>query len=124
MQWMGIWNHHEPVTIALADPDFDSQLKAWVTLLGNKPYHYAVVEAPKLLAHQCGAHIRYLNHFIWMGIWNHQQPVTTALVDLDFESWLTSSWVTLLGSKPYHYAVFEARKSYQCICIKSHLLLN
>ena len=46
MQWRGIWNHWQPVTIALVDPDFDSRLKAWVTLLGYKPYHYAVVEAP------------------------------------------------------------------------------
>jgi hypothetical protein len=48
LQWMGIWNHRQPVTIALVDPDFDSLLKAWVTmpLLGYKPYHYAVVEAP------------------------------------------------------------------------------
>ena len=41
MQWMGIWNHRQPVTIALVDPDFDSRLKAWVT--GG---YYAVVEAP------------------------------------------------------------------------------
>ena len=47
LQWMGIWNHRQPVTIALVDPDFDSWLKAWITmpLLGYKPYHYAVVEA-------------------------------------------------------------------------------
>jgi hypothetical protein len=25
MQWMGIWNHRYPVTIALVDPDFDSR---------------------------------------------------------------------------------------------------
>jgi hypothetical protein len=31
MQWMGIWNHRQPVTIALVDPEFDSRLKAWVT---------------------------------------------------------------------------------------------
>ena len=48
MQWMGIWNHRQPITTALIDPDFDSWLKArvWVTLLGYKPYHYAVIEAP------------------------------------------------------------------------------
>ena len=40
-----------------------------------------------------------------MGIWNHRQTVTIAYVDPDFESWLTSSWITLLGYKPYHYAV-------------------
>ena len=32
MQWMGILNHRQPVTIALVDTDFDSRrLKAWVT---------------------------------------------------------------------------------------------
>jgi len=46
MQWTGIWNHWQPVTTALVDADFDSRLKAWITLLGYKPYHYAVVEAP------------------------------------------------------------------------------
>ena len=46
MQWMGIWNHWQPVTTALDVPDFDSQLKAWVTAGVYKPYHYAVVEAP------------------------------------------------------------------------------
>jgi hypothetical protein len=50
-------------------------------------------------------------HMQWMGIWNHQQPVAIALVDPDFESWLTSSWITLLGYKPYQYAVVEAQKS-------------
>jgi len=28
MQWMGIWNHQQPVINALVDPDFHSQLKA------------------------------------------------------------------------------------------------
>jgi hypothetical protein len=31
MQWMGIWNHRQPVTTGLVDPDFDSRLKAWDT---------------------------------------------------------------------------------------------
>jgi len=31
MHLMGIWNHQQPVTIALVDPDFDRRLKAWVT---------------------------------------------------------------------------------------------
>jgi hypothetical protein len=31
MQGTGIWNHPQPVTIALVDPDFDSRLKAWFT---------------------------------------------------------------------------------------------
>jgi len=47
MQWMGIWNHWQLVTTALVDPDFDSRLKAWATLLGYKPYHYAGVEIGK-----------------------------------------------------------------------------
>jgi len=73
MQWMGIWNHRQPVTIALVDPDFDSRLKAWVTLLGYKPYHYHHMQwlrlhtHPKLLAHQCGAHIRCMHQFICSG---------------------------------------------------------
>jgi len=72
MQWMGIWNHQQPVSTTLVDPDFDSRLKTWVwvTLLGYKPYHYAVVEAhthPKLLAHQYGPQIMCWNHFICSG---------------------------------------------------------
>jgi hypothetical protein len=47
MQWMGIWNHWQPVTTFIVVPDFDSRLKAWVSLLGYKPYHYTVVEARK-----------------------------------------------------------------------------
>jgi hypothetical protein len=31
MQWMGIWNHWQPITITLFDPDLNSRLKAWVT---------------------------------------------------------------------------------------------
>jgi len=113
MQWMGIWNHRQPVTIALVDPDFDSRLKAWVTLQGYKPYHYAVVEAPypskaACTSMRCTYKVYEPLHMQWMGIWNHQQPVTIVLVDPDFESWLTFSWITLLGYKPYHYAVVEA----------------
>jgi hypothetical protein len=122
MQWMGIWNHQQPVTIALVDPDFDSQLKAWVTLLvlGYKPYHYAVVEAP--YPSKAAYTSMWSTYKVYyepihmqrqrMGIWNHQQPVAIAHVDPpDFEIWLTSSSITLLGYKPYHYAVVEARKS-------------
>ena len=73
---------------------------------------------PKLLAHQCEAHIRCLNHFIYSG-WaygtNHRQPVTIALVDPDFDSRL-KAWVTLLGNKPYHYAVVEAPYSTKADC--------
>ena len=43
--------HMEPSAVRYhrsVDPDFNSRLKTWVTLLlmGYKPYHYAVVEAP------------------------------------------------------------------------------
>jgi len=37
MQWTGIWNHWQPVTIALVGQDFDSRLKAWVTAV-NYPH--------------------------------------------------------------------------------------
>jgi hypothetical protein len=98
---MGIWNHRQPVTIALVDPDFDSLwLKAWVTLLGYKPYHYAVVEAPYPSKAACTSmwstyKVFYPLHmqWQWMGIRNHQQPVTIALVYPDFDSRL-KAWVT------------------------------
>jgi len=50
---------------------------------------------PKLLAHQCGAHKKIYEplYMQWMGIWNHWQPVTMALVVLDFDSRL-KAWVT------------------------------
>jgi len=70
MQGTGIWNHWQPVTIALVDPDFDSQLKAWVTLLGYKPYHYADVEAPypsKAACTSMWSTYKVLNHFICSG---------------------------------------------------------
>jgi hypothetical protein len=71
MQWMGIWNHWQPVTIALVDPDFDSRLKSWVTLLAYT--NHTIMQwlrlhtHPKLLAHQCRAHIWCMNHFICSG---------------------------------------------------------
>ena len=107
MLWMGIWNHRQPVTIALVHPDLDRhRLKAWVTLLGYKPYHYAVVEAPypsKAACTSMGSTSKVFEplHMQWMGIWNHRQPVTIALVDPDFDSRL-KAWVTQLGYKPYH----------------------
>jgi hypothetical protein len=109
MQWMGIWNHRQPVTIALVDPDFDGPLGS---LLGYKPYHYAVIETPYPSKAACTSmRSRYKVyeplHMQWMGIWNHRQPVTIALVVPDFDSRL-KAWVTLLGYKPYHYAVVEA----------------
>jgi hypothetical protein len=67
---------------------------------------------PKLHAHQCGAHVVYESiHMQWMGIWNHWQPVAIAHVDPNFESRRKSSWITLLGYKPYHYEVVKARNS-------------
>ena len=86
MQWMGIWNHRQLVTIALVFPDFDScRLKAWVTLLGYKPYHYAVVEAPYPSKAACTSMWSTYKvceplHKQWMGIWNHWQPITPTLV--------------------------------------------
>jgi hypothetical protein len=97
MQWMGTRNHQQPVTIALVDPDFAScWLKAWITLLGYKPYHYAVVEAPYPSKAACTSMRSTYNvfdplHMQWMGTWNHQQPVAIVLVDPDFENWLSSS---------------------------------
>ena len=72
----------------------------WVTLLGYNPYHYAVVEAPYPSKAACTSmwstykvfdplHMQWQ----WMGIWNHRQPVTIALVDPDFDSRL-KAWVT------------------------------
>jgi hypothetical protein len=95
---MGIWNHQQPVTIALVDPDLDSRLKAWVTLLGSKPYHYAVVEAPYPSKATCTSMwSTYMVfeplHMQWMGIWNHRQPVTNTLFDPDLDSRL-KAWVT------------------------------
>ena len=99
-QWMGIWNHRQPVTIALVGPDFDSLwLKAWVTLLGYKPCHYAVVEAPYPSKAACTSiwstyKVYEPLHMQWMGIWNHRQPVTIALVGPDFDSLWVKAWVT------------------------------
>jgi hypothetical protein len=96
MQWTGIWNHWQPVTNARVEPDFDSRPKAWVTLLDYKPYHYAVVEAPYPSRAACTSMWSIYKvfeslHMQWMGIWNHQQPAAIAVVDPDFDSWLTSS---------------------------------
>ncbi len=84
---MGIWNHWQLVTTALVDPDFDSRLKS---LLGYKPSHYAVVEAPYPSKAACTSMWSTFNvleplHMQWMGIWNHRHPITTALVDTDFD---------------------------------------
>jgi len=101
MQWMGIWNHQQPVTIALVDPDFDSQMKTWFgSLLGYNSYHYVVVEAPYPSKAACtsmwSTYMVYEPlHMQWMGIWNHQQSVTITLVDPDFDSQLKARvWVT------------------------------
>ena len=122
MQCMGIWNHWQPVAIAHVDPDFDSWLKAWVTLLGYKPYHYAVVEAPYPSKAACTSMWSTYKmfeplHMQWMGIWDHWQPVTIILVVPDFDSRL-KAWVTLLvlGYKPYHYAVVEAPYPSKAAC--------
>jgi len=95
---MCIWNHWQPVTTALVDPGFDSRLKAWVTLLGYKPYHYAVVDAPYPSKAACTSmwstcEVFEQLHMHSMRIWNHRQPFTTALVDPGFDSRL-KAWVT------------------------------
>ena len=104
MQWMGIWNHRQPVTIALVVPDFDScRLKAWVTLLGYKPYHNAVVEAPYPSKAACASmwstyKVYYEPiHMQWMGLGNHRQPVTIALVVPDFDSRLKARVLVTAG---------------------------
>ncbi len=74
MQWMGIWNHRQPVTIALVDPNFDSRLKAWVTAgLQTIPLPYAVVEAPYPSKAACTSMWSTYKvceplHMQWMGI--------------------------------------------------------
>jgi len=100
MPWMGIWNHRQPVTIALVDPDFDSRLKAWVTAgIQTIPYHYAVIEAPYPSKAACTSmwstyRVCEPLHMQWMGMWNHRQTVTIALVDPDFDSRRLKAWVT------------------------------
>jgi hypothetical protein len=121
MQWRGIWNHRQPVNNTLVDPDFDSRLlKAWVTLLGYKPYRYAVVEAPYPSKAPCTSmwstyEVFEPLHMQWRVIWNHWQPVDTALVDPDLYKRL-KGWVTLLGYKQYHYAVVEAPYPSKAAC--------
>ena len=61
------------------------------SLMGYKPYHYAVVEAPYPSKAACTSmwstyKVYEPLHMQWMGIWNHRQPVTIALVDPDFDS--------------------------------------
>jgi hypothetical protein len=126
MQWMGIWNHQLPFTIALVDPDFDSRLKAWVTA-GLQPYHYrmhyAVVEAPypsksKAVCTSTWSTYKVYEplHMQWMGIWNHRLPFTIALVDPDFDSWL-KAWVTAgVQTIPLPYAVVEALYPSKAAC--------
>ena len=110
-----MWNHWQPITTAIVVPDFDSQLKAWLgSLLGYKPYHYAVVEAPYPSKAACTSmwstyKVFELPYMQWTGMWNHWQPVTTALDVPDFDSQLKAWLGSLLGYKPYHsYAVVEA----------------
>ena len=101
LQWMVIWNHQQPITTALVDPDFDSRLKAWSKMLGYKPYHYhyAVVEAPYPSKADCTSmwstykELKPL-YMQWMGIWNHWQPVTTAIVVPDIYSGQLKAGIT------------------------------
>ena len=76
MQWMGIWNHLQPVTIALVVPDFDSRcLGHWWATNHFIMQWLRLHTHPKLLAHQCGAHMRCLNHFICSG-WDMEPSAT------------------------------------------------
>ena len=100
MQWMGIGNHRQPVTIALVVPDIDKRLKAWVTLMGYKPYHYAVVDVPYPSKSKAACTSMWSTykvyeplHMQWMGIWNHRQQFTIALVVPDFDSCRLTAWV-------------------------------
>jgi len=67
---------------------------------GYKPFHYAVVEAPYASKAACTSmwstyKVYEPLHMQWMGIWNHRQPITIALVVPDFDSWLKARvWVT------------------------------
>jgi hypothetical protein len=68
------------------------------SLLGYKPYHYAVVEAPYPSKAACTSmwstyKVYESLHMQWMGIWNHRLPVAIALVDPDFDCRL-KAWVT------------------------------
>ena len=100
MHWICTWTHQQPVTTALVDSGFDSWLKAWVTVLGYKPYQYVVVESPYPSKAACTNKVYEPLQMQWMGTWNHWQPVITALVDPGFDSRL-KALVTLLGYKPY-----------------------
>jgi hypothetical protein len=98
---MVIWNHQQPITTALVDPDFDSRLKAWSKMLGYKPYHYhyAVVEAPYPSKTACTSMWSTYKVFEppymqWTSMWNHWQPVTTAIVVPDFDSGQLKAGVT------------------------------
>jgi len=68
--------------------------------MGYKPYHYAVVEAPYPSKAACTSMWSMYKvyeplHMQWMGIWNHRQPDTIALVVPDFDSRLKARvWVT------------------------------
>jgi len=70
------------------------------SLMGYKPYHYAVVEAPYPSKAACTSmwstyKVYEPLHMQWMGIWNHRQPITNALVVPDFDSQLKARvWVT------------------------------
>jgi hypothetical protein len=59
--------------------------------MGYKPFHYAVVEAPYPSKAACTSMWSTYKlyeplHMQWMGIWNHEQPDTIALVVPDFDS--------------------------------------
>ncbi len=76
----------------------DGIVRGFWSLLGYKPYHYALVEAPYPSKVACTSmwsthKVFELLHMQWMGLWNHRQLVTIALVVPDFDSRL-KAWVT------------------------------
>jgi hypothetical protein len=86
MQWMGIRNHRQPVTIALVDPDFDSLLKTWVTARlqsiplcsgwGSIPIQAACTSMWTTYKVFYPLHMQWQ----WMGIWSHQQSFPLRLL--------------------------------------------
>jgi hypothetical protein len=71
---------------------------------------------PKLHAHQCGAHIRCLNHFICSG--RAYETIGNPLPLPLLTQILTVGWKlgSLLGYKPYHYSVVEAPYPSKAAC--------
>jgi hypothetical protein len=75
------------------------------SLLSYKPLHHAVVEAPHpfkppFTSMWSPYEVFKQLHMLWMGIWNHQQMVTSAFDDPDYESWLKAYVTAELQTTP------------------------